>query len=73
MAEEVEEQTEKDQKYVTTTLSKTNDAELISSLNRLVRIGGFVTKEILELGVASAKQSDKYKKALQDVKAELEM
>ena len=64
--EEVEE-TSKDKKYFTATLSKSEDSDLIESVGRLQRIGGFSMREIFEAGVEASKTSDKYRDAVKKV------
>ena len=69
---EVEEREEKDAKYVTATLSKAEDADLISKYGRLTKIGGFSAKEVFEAGVNACVDSDKYQKALRALKDEMQ-
>ena len=70
--EEVEETSETtDKKYFTATLSKEGDADLIKSVDRLKRIGGFSVGEILKLGVEEARKSDQYQDALKSIKDEM--
>ena len=68
--DEVEETSDKDKKYFTATLSKSEDAELIERVGRLQRIGGFSMKEIFEAGVNAVVKSDKYQKAVREISAE---
>ena len=67
----VEEAEEKDQKYITATLSKTDDADLIKRYNRLVKIGGFSPRDIFNEGVEAALKSKQYQEALRQVREEL--
>ena len=71
---EVEESTEeKDAKYVTTTLSKADDADLIRRYNRLVKIGGFSNRDVLEAGVKFLVDSDQYQESLKQIKEEMNL
>ena len=70
----VEEATEeKDTKWITASLSKTDDAEIIKKYNRLVKIGNFSNREVLEAGVKSLVESDQYQDALKAIKEDMDM
>ena len=65
--QEVDEVEEKDKKYFTATLSKSEDATLIERVGRLQRIGGFSMKEIFESGVDAVVKSKKYQDAVKSI------
>ncbi len=70
--DEVQEETEKkDAKYITATLSKTEDIDLISRYGRLVKIGGFSAREVFEAGVLALVDSEQYQNALKSLKDEM--
>ena len=72
MAEEVIEQNETtSKKYITATLDKTADAELISRYGRLSKIGGFSSRDVFEAGVKGLVDSEQYQNALKSLQAEL--
>jgi phosphoribosylformylglycinamidine (FGAM) synthase-like amidotransferase family enzyme len=74
MSEEVEETAEapeKDAKYITATLSKTDDAKLIQKYSRLIKIGNFSARDVFDAGVAALMESEQYQEALKDLKAEM--
>ena len=74
MAEEdvVEEKgEEKDAKYITATLSKKDDADLIKRYGRLVKIGGFSARDVFNAGVGACVESEQYQNALKAIKEEL--
>lgn len=70
--EEVEEVAEKEAKYITATLNKTADADLISKYSRLTKIGNFQSRDVFEAGVAALAKSEQYQEALKAIKEELE-
>jgi|TARA_Y100000310_G_C20688055_1_gene820365 phosphoribosylformylglycinamidine (FGAM) synthase-like amidotransferase family enzyme len=73
MAEEEVSETkeEKDSKYITATLSKTDDADLIKRYGRLVKIGGFSASEVFNAGVEALLKSGQYQDALKAIQEEL--
>lgn len=74
MTDEVQETAEaskKEAKYITATLDKNEDADLIKKYSRLVKIGGFAARDVFEAGVNGLVDSDQYQEALQAIKEEL--
>ncbi len=72
--EELQEQEateEKSKKYITTTLDLNEDSDLIKKYTRIVKIGGFGNRDILEAGITALVGSDEYKEALKAIKEEL--
>ena len=66
-----EEREEKDAKYITATLSKTDDADLIKRYGRLNKIGGFAARDVFEAGVKALVDSEQYQTALKALQEEL--
>ena len=70
--DEVEETSDNDKKYFSAQFSRAEDAEFISRVGRLQRIGGFSLREIFELGVEAVVKSAKYQKAVKEIVDEAE-
>ena len=74
MAEEEEvqeEKEEKDAKYITATLSKSDDADLLQRYSRLVKIGNFAARDVFEAGIKALIGSEQYQDALKALKEEM--
>ena len=70
--EEVVEQNETTaKKYITATLDKNEDAELISRYGRISKIGGFTATDVFKAGVKALVESEQYQNALKSLQEEM--
>lgn len=69
--EVVEQNEENSKKYITATLDKNADSELISRYGRLSKIGGFSSRDVFEAGVKALTTSEQYQNAIKSLKEEL--
>jgi len=62
---------ESEKKYITATLNKTDDVDLIRSYGHLNKIGGFSARDVFEAGVEALKGSDEFKDAIKALQEQL--
>lgn len=62
---------ETSKKYITATLDKDADADLIAKYGRLAKIGGFAAGDVFRAGVDALVKSDQYQNSLKALQEEL--